>query len=170
MRYRVDCSYMERVRRTSPLAVAALPALAALIACSSNGNSANTAGDSANTAAATGAAMATEAAAPAGGGQQVYATNCASCHQSNGQGVPGAFPPLAGNAAVTGDPKTVIHIVKYGLSGKIAVGNATYNGMMPPWGSQLSDAQIASVVTYVRSAWGNHGAPVTTIDVTAVPK
>ncbi len=71
---------------------------------------------------------------------------------------------------ITGDPKTVIHIVKYGLSGKIQVAGSTFNGMMPPWGSQLSDGNIAAVVTYVRSSWGNKASAVTAQDVTAVTK
>jgi len=88
----------------------------------------------------------------------------------SGKGVAGTFPPLAGNPAVTGDPKTLIHIVKYGLSGTVHVGAGTYNGMMPAWGSQLSDGDVASVVTYVRTSWGNSASAVTTADVRAVAK
>jgi mono/diheme cytochrome c family protein len=107
---------------------------------------------------------------PATGGSHVYQTNCSSCHQLNGQGTPGAFPPLAGNPAVTGDPMKVIHIVKYGLTGAVNVGGKTYNGMMPAWGTQLTDADIASAITYVRGAWGNQGSPVTAAQVASVTK
>ena len=69
------------------------------------------------------------AAAPAG--DQVFAQNCASCHQAKGQGLPGAFPPLAGNPVVTGDPNKVIKIVENGMTGQISVNGATFNGAMP---------------------------------------
>jgi mono/diheme cytochrome c family protein len=103
-------------------------------------------------------------------GMTVYVTNCASCHQANGKGLTGSFPPLAGNPTVTGDPKKVIHIVKYGLTGKVMVGPDSFNGIMPPWGSQLSDAAIANVVTYVRSSWGNKASAVDASEVGAVNK
>jgi mono/diheme cytochrome c family protein len=104
----------------------------------------------------------------AAAGQKVYSTNCSSCHQANGKGQPGVFPPLAGNTVVTGDPTKVIGIVKNGLSGKITVHGQTYNGQMPAWKSQLSNNDIAAVVTYVRSAWGNKGTAVTPAQVAAV--
>jgi mono/diheme cytochrome c family protein len=100
----------------------------------------------------------------------VYVTNCASCHQANGKGLTGSFPPLAGNPTVTGNPKKVIHIVKYGLTGKVMVGPDSFNGIMPPWGSQLSDAAIANVITYVRSSWGNKASAVDASEVGAVNK
>ena len=100
-------------------------------------------------------------------GQKVYSTNCSSCHQANGKGQPGVFPPLAGNPVVTGDASKVIHIVKNGLNGKISVHGTTYNGQMPPWKGTLSDSDIAAVITYVRSSWGNHASAVTTSQVTS---
>jgi mono/diheme cytochrome c family protein len=106
--------------------------------------------------------------AMASSGGKVYSTNCSSCHQPNGQGVSGTFPPLAGNPVVTGDPTKVIRIVKYGLNGQIQVKGQTYNGMMPAWGQQLSNSDIAAVITYVRSSWGNSASAVTTSQVSAV--
>ena len=103
-------------------------------------------------------------------GAKVYQTNCSSCHQANGQGVPGTFPPLAGNPVVTGDAAKVIHIVKFGLTGKVDVKGTSYNGMMPAWGQQLSNGDIASVITYIRSSWGNSAGPVTESAVAAVAK
>ena len=100
-------------------------------------------------------------------GQKVFSTNCSSCHQANGKGQPGVFPPLAGNAVVTGDASKVIHIVKDGLNGKISVNGKTYNGQMPPWKGTLSDSDIAAVVTYIRSSWGNHASAVTASQVTS---
>jgi mono/diheme cytochrome c family protein len=107
-------------------------------------------------------------ASPAADGAKIYAADCSSCHQASGLGAPGAFPPLANNPTVTGDPRLVIHIVKYGLTGSVHAGGQTFNGMMPPWGTQLSDAGIAAVVSYIRSSWGNAGAAVTADDVAAV--
>jgi mono/diheme cytochrome c family protein len=157
---------MHRSRMSlAALAIGAAVTLA-VTACSKSDNSSTSSAES--TAGAMQAASV--AASPATGGAQVYSTNCSSCHQTNGQGVPGAFPPLAGNATVTGDPKTVIHIVKYGLSGKVQVGHETYNGMMPPWGTQLSAAAVASVISYIRTSWGNAASPVTLADVKAVSR
>jgi mono/diheme cytochrome c family protein len=103
-------------------------------------------------------------------GAKVYAANCASCHQANGQGSPGAFPPLAGNEIVAGDTARVIHIVKYGLSGPVDVGGKTYNGQMPAWSPQITDANIAAVISYVRSSWGNRATAVTPAEVAAVTR
>jgi mono/diheme cytochrome c family protein len=101
-------------------------------------------------------------------GAQAYAANCASCHQANGQGAAGAFPPLAGSDIVAGDPAKMIHVVKYGLTGPVEIAGKTYNGQMPAWSPQINDANIASVITYVRSSWGNHATAVTPSEVTAV--
>ena len=108
-------------------------------------------------------------AATAAAGEKVFITNCSSCHQANGKGQPGVFPPLAGNVVVTGSPTAVIHIVKDGLTGKVVVAGTTYNGTMPPWKSTLSASDIAAVITYVRSAWGNHAGPVTVTQVSSTP-
>lgn len=103
-------------------------------------------------------------------GASVFAADCASCHQINGEGSPGAFPPLAGNPVVTGEPAKLIHIVKYGLSGSLQVAGKEYSGMMPAWSSQISDAEIAAAITYIRSSWGNSATPVTADQVSAVAK
>jgi mono/diheme cytochrome c family protein len=103
----------------------------------------------------------------AAAGAKVFSANCASCHQPNGKGLPGTFPPLAGNSVVTGPATTVIHIVKNGLNGKISVNGKTYNGQMPAWKGTLSNSDIAAVITYVRSAWGNHASAVTAAQVSA---
>ena len=103
-------------------------------------------------------------------GARIYAANCSSCHQPNGQGAAGAFPPLAGSEIVAGDPAKMIHIVKYGLTGPVAVAGKTYNGQMPSWSPQISDTEIASVISFVRSSWGNRAAGVTAAEVAAVPR
>lgn len=102
----------------------------------------------------------------AANGATIYNTNCSSCHQATGKGLAGQFPPLAGNPVVNGPAGTVIHIVKNGLTGPVKVNGVTYNGMMPAW-KQLQPAEIAAVITYVRSSWGNHGSAVTEAQVNA---
>jgi mono/diheme cytochrome c family protein len=98
-------------------------------------------------------------------GGRIYVTNCSSCHQLDGRGVPGAFPALAGNRAVTGDPSRAIAAVKFGLRGPRPASGA--GGEMPAWNGLLSDAEIADVVTYIRFAWRNGASPVTQAQVRA---
>ncbi|HZY97346.1 MAG TPA: cytochrome c [Candidatus Cybelea sp.] len=106
--------------------------------------------------------------ASASDGAVVYLANCSSCHQATGQGVAGAFPPLAGNPVVTGNPTAVIAIVKNGLDGRIVVNGQAYSGIMPRWKGVLSDEQIAAAITYIRSSWHNHAYGVSAADVLAV--
>ena len=96
--------------------------------------------------------------------------NCSSCHQTDGTGVPGAFPPLDANPDVTGDPRVVIARVKLGTSGTLLVAGERYHGTMPSWNGVISDDDIAAVVTFVRSAWHNHSGPVSVADVRAVTR
>jgi ubiquinol-cytochrome c reductase cytochrome b subunit len=127
------------------------------------------AGAQANPGTSGGASVPTaSAAAPAG--DQVFAQNCASCHGAKGAGIPGAFPPLAGNPYVTGDAKKVIGTVLNGMHGTMKDNGATYNGAMPSWQGKLSPAEIAAVITYVRGALGNKGSPVTQAQVKALMK
>jgi cytochrome c peroxidase len=89
---------------------------------------------------------------------------CVNCHQADGKGVPGVFPPLAGNPRVVeGDGSFVAHTIIHGRSGEIRVHDKVFNAVMPPIGTQqgLSDAEIAAVASYVRSAWGNQAPSVT---------
>lgn len=106
-------------------------------------------------------------------GEKVFNANCAACHQANGEGIPGTFPPLVAGKSFAGPPATLknlrddgfldannkivmgpvknhIHIVVHGIQGTA----------MPAWGAQLSDADIAAVVTYERNAWGNNTGDV----------
>lgn len=133
----------------------------ALVSCAKGSNS------SSASASATAAAVANNPAS-ASDGASVYAANCASCHQSNGQGIGGAFPPLANNPTVSGNPTAVIAIVKNGLTGRISVNGQTYSGIMPPWGKTLSDDQVASVISYIRSSWGNRAPGVSVAQVQAI--
>jgi mono/diheme cytochrome c family protein len=96
-------------------------------------------------------------------GKTIYASNCAGCHQASGVGG-GPFPPLAGNADVTGaDTSALISTVLNGRSGPLKIGGQTYGGVMPAWKGTLSNEQIAAVLSYIRSAWGNN-APIVTSD------
>jgi ubiquinol-cytochrome c reductase cytochrome b subunit len=122
------------------------------------------------TAATTGGGTSGGAVSTAGAGASVYTANCSGCHGATGVGAPGAFPPLAGNPVVVGDPNAVIKIVSGGLSGSITVKGAKYNGQMPAWKGTLTNAQIASVITYIRSTWGNSASPVTEAQVAAQAK
>jgi mono/diheme cytochrome c family protein len=69
---------------------------------------------------------------------------------------------------VTGDEAKLALIILHGVTGPIEVAGETYNGMMPPWGGTMKDADIAAVLTYVRSAWGNKAAPVTAAKVASI--
>jgi cbb3-type cytochrome c oxidase subunit III len=113
-------------------------------------------------------AMATNAGAQSPDGKTVYSTTCAACHQATGEGVEGTYPPLANSEWVNGDDAKVVRIVLHGLTGPVEVAGETYAGMMPPWGGVLKDPDIAAVLTYVRSSWGNKAAPITTAKVAAI--
>jgi mono/diheme cytochrome c family protein len=88
-------------------------------------------------------------------GKRVFTTNCVTCHQPTGLGLPGAYPSLVGSEWVLGPEERIIRIVLHGLSGPITVKGATFNNAMPAFGPLLRDDQIASVLTYIRSEWGN---------------
>lgn len=103
--------------------------------------------------------------ASANDGARVYFTNCSDCHQADGRGLAGAFPPLAGNPVVTGDPGRLVRIVKDGLRGPIRVKGRSYGGEMPAWKGLLSPGEIAAVVTYIRAAWNNDAGPISEADV-----
>lgn len=92
-------------------------------------------------------------------GGAIFAANCAACHQANGQGLPGVFPPLAGSEWVVGDPQVLANILLHGVSGKIEVAGQSFDGMMPAF-AQLSDAEIAGVLTHIRSTWGNQAEAI----------
>lgn len=93
-------------------------------------------------------------------GAALYASLCVACHQASGQGLPGVFPPLAGSEWVQGKDSTVAAILLHGITGELTVKGTKFNGAMPPFKEQLNDDQIAAVLTYIRSQWGNTGAAV----------
>ena len=99
-------------------------------------------------------------------GKQLFGAKCAACHQASGLGVAGVFPPLAGAEWVVGSEKVLISILLHGLQGEIVVKGSTYKGVMPAFGT-LADDEIAAVLTYIRSDWGNQASPVSAASVKA---
>lgn len=94
-------------------------------------------------------------------GETVYAQQCAWCHGDQGQGEPGAFPPLAGNRAVRmADPSNLVQVVRRGGYPPATAGNPRPYGM-PPFGHVLGDEDIAAVLSHVRGSWGNDAPEVT---------
>jgi len=89
-------------------------------------------------------------------GSALYQQNCSACHQPNGKGIPGAFPALSGDKFVVGDPKAVAATVLNGRGG------------MPPWKDTLKDDQLAAILTFVRSSWGNKAPAIPAATFTAV--
>ena len=79
-------------------------------------------------------------------GEQIYNTNCSTCHQVTGAGIPGVFPALAGSKIAVGELAAHIDIVLNGKAGTA----------MAPWANQLNDLELAAVITYERNAWGNN--------------
>jgi mono/diheme cytochrome c family protein len=104
---------------------------------------------------------------PAAEGLKLYIANCAACHQANGEGLPGVFPPLKGSGVVNKDDASKhIQVVLNGMQGGRA-GGVVYAAHMPPFAGALRDTSIADIINYERSSWGNHGKPVTAAQVSA---
>lgn len=100
-------------------------------------------------------------------GAALFTANCSACHQANGEGLPGAFPSLKNDAVVDKDDATKhIQVVLQGLH-DAKVSGVVYGSAMPPFAATLSDAQIADIIDYERSSWGNHGKPVDAAQVAA---
>jgi len=97
-------------------------------------------------------------------GTKVFLTSCFACHLATGDGIPGVFPPLAGSDFLNADKDRAIRIVTRGLSGPITVNGTNYNNVMPPQ-TQLSDTEVADVLTYVLNSWKNSGGTVSPNDV-----
>jgi mono/diheme cytochrome c family protein len=152
-------------RRPGSLGAALASAAVALAACGGGGEKA-TPGGGADTAAATPPA---QTASAGSSGEQVY-QRCVTCHQANGEGLAGVYPPLAGSEfANAQNPAVPIRIVLHGLQGPVTVKGTEYNSLMPPYGTgiEMSDQEVADVLTYVRSSWGNSAGPVTAQQVAA---
>lgn len=92
-------------------------------------------------------------------GKNLYSRTCFACHQSEGQGIPGAFPPLAKADYLNANVNRAISTVLHGLSGEITVNGSKYNSVMTS--QNLTDQEIADVLTYVYNSWGNNKTRVT---------
>jgi len=101
-------------------------------------------------------------------GKQLYMTTCFACHQSEGQGIPNAFPPLAKSDYLNADVKRAIGIVLNGKTGEITINGKKYNSVMTK--QTLSDSEIADVLTYVYNSWGNNKTNVTVNQVKEAKK
>ena len=100
-------------------------------------------------------------------GRDLYLAQCSACHQPSGEGLPSVFPPLQGSGVVNkDDARKHIDIVLHGMQGARA-GGVVYAAAMPPFAGVLSDADIADIIDYERSSWGNHGKTVTAAQVAA---
>jgi mono/diheme cytochrome c family protein len=95
-------------------------------------------------------------------GKALFSANCITCHQANGEGLPGQYPPLAGSEVETGDATNqLIAIVLKGLQGPVEIKGKPFNNAMQAWEGQYTDQQLASILTYVRSDWGNNAPAIT---------
>lgn len=103
------------------------------------------------------------------GGHKIYFTYCSACHQEDGKGAGGRFPTLAGSDWVLGDKARLIKVVLQGLEGNIEINGEPFSGLMPQH-SFLKDDQIAEVLTYIRSNFGNNANAIETIEVQEIRK
>jgi len=101
-------------------------------------------------------------------GKQLYMQTCFACHQATGEGIPGAFPPLAKSDFLNADANRAIGVVLNGLTGEVTVNGTEFNSVMPS--QNLTDDEIADVLTYAYNSWGNNKTAVTPEMVKAVRK
>jgi nitrite reductase (NO-forming) len=100
-------------------------------------------------------------------GAETFKQICITCHQEKGQGIPDTYPPLAKSDYIKNKTKAIEAVV-HGLEGKVKVNGKVFDNIMPPW--ELSDEEIANVLTFVYNSWGNGGTVVTTKEVQKVRK
>ena len=97
-------------------------------------------------------------------GQALFAGTCSVCHQSDGKGLAGVFPPLAKSDFLAADVTRAVNVVLRGLNGKVTVNGQQYDSVMPPM-TQLTDDEVANILTYVLNSWGNPGGRVSKDEV-----
>ncbi|WP_322996660.1 cytochrome c [Castellaniella sp.] len=94
-------------------------------------------------------------------GGQLYTANCVACHQANGSGVPGVFPPLSKSEWVdAADAGVMVRIVLHGIHGPLTVEGVQYNGEMPHFQDKFSDEEVAAIVSHVRTSFGNSASTI----------
>ncbi|MFK8037090.1 MAG: cytochrome c [Crocinitomicaceae bacterium] len=96
-------------------------------------------------------------------GEAVYNKTCIACHQADGNGMEGAFPPLAGSDYLMKDKNRAIAQVIHGSEGEITVNGKVYSGIMPP--QVITDQEVKDVINYILNSWGNDGGEVTIEEV-----
>lgn len=94
-------------------------------------------------------------------GEDIYKKKCMLCHKKNGEGSIGLFPPLAKSDFLINNRNESIMAIKYGQTGKIKVNGTEYNGIMPA--SNLNDQEIADVINYIMTNWGNESTKMVTV-------
>ncbi|MDN5781996.1 MAG: cytochrome c, partial [Luteimonas sp.] len=102
-------------------------------------------------------------------GKALFAGTCSTCHQGNGEGMAGVFPPLAKSDYIAADAKRVPQVILHGLQGPVKVNGTDYNSIMPPM-NQLTDDEVANISTYVLNSWGNPGGRVTKDEAAQIRK
>lgn len=101
-------------------------------------------------------------------GELLYKNHCIACHMSDGKGIPGVFPPLAGSDFLLNKPEESINAVLYGLTGEVTVNGEVYFGEMLP--IKISDQEVTDVLNFVRNNWGNNSDEIKIEEVTAQRK
>lgn len=102
-------------------------------------------------------------------GQQLYQQHCSNCHQTDGTGLAQLYPPLAQSDYMLEDIQRTVCLIKYGLAGEIIVNGKDYNLEMPP-NTQLTDIEIAEIITYITNAWGSEYGLISVTEVTGLLK
>jgi len=102
-------------------------------------------------------------------GQALFTGTCSTCHQANGAGMAGVFPPLAKSDYIAANPKILPQVILHGLQGPVKVNGTDYNSVMPPM-NQLTDDEVANISTYVLNSWGNPGGRITKEEAAAIRK
>ena len=101
-------------------------------------------------------------------GSALYQNHCITCHRENGEGISGAFPPLAKSDYLMEDKERSIKTVLFGMAGEIVVNGETFFGQMEP--PKLSDQEIVDVLNFVRNSWGNIGEEITIDEIISAKK
>jgi mono/diheme cytochrome c family protein len=113
-------------------------------------------------------AISMKSVAPPEKGKQIYEQTCLPCHQADAGGVPGMTPPLRKSPYVQGAPARLIGIVLQGLTNGVEIDGDTYTNPMPPFGATLKDEDIADVLSYLRSHFGNRAGPISKPQVSRI--
>ncbi len=154
---RIDIEHAMRL--VAERGTSAVDGTAAAAASSAEGASDDATTDEAAADETTADETAADASAAAAGpdGAALYAQHCVACHQANGQGLPGAFPPIADHVGdlVAADRTYPVQLLLYGMTGPITVDGTSYNGLMPAFGGSMDDAEIAALLEHVLDAWGD---------------